>query len=1173
MKGILPIWSRRSSQKSSARSLKSRQRRSGTILQLNQLEDRIALTTTTSYFMPSPYASGAYLPIGQVDRVRVSFINQDNPDWVIDPASFNALDVSITRNGGSPINLSNGSPGEYKIGVVNSQTYRNSFWLVGLPRAILATGDYQLCINGSVSFLDADGNTVDTETISISSGSVSWQQRGGSVATWGANASGQTNVPSALLTATNVVSVAAGADYGMALLADGTVQAWGTGSVKTNLPVFTNAVQIAGGNQFASVLRADGSITTWGTDGSYKVVTNSPASGNFFSVQAGYQTGGALGDTQALNFVETAGSQATLVTWGNNADPTNAVGTGNGAMYVSPETVQGLVQLSMGNDFMVGVRADGSFWGYGGALPNGGIPYNPDATYVQALAGAKVTGATERYALTISNDYNTGNPYTTTGYGQNNYGTVNPANVTSVYAPYISAIWDGQSANGTTNIAANVSFNINSVSRIESGDLAVVGLASGSNQIKGWGYNGGVTPDNRVTGGLAYSAPGARVGYISSGATNTIVQVMDLTAPTLANSTIVPQAPLITGTFPLKWRATFSEPIDLTTFSTATCQVVYANGIAISSGFPITGLALVSGTTSTYEISVGTAGTNPPANFNSPVYMQINNPNGSAYIRDIAGNTLANGPYNSSTGIQIQTVGLSTVAGTSFDGKQWVVAGSTINYTLAFSDYVNISQATNTSNYAFTTLTGTLTGALVTSITSNENVGGFSRSFTVQVFTSSPTPTNTNASYKLSLIGGTVSFQGGGTSGQVDSNIVVVDNVTPVITGIVPVDASGNTPASTTIVANGNNLVRFKVSFSDPVTFQGASTAVGNFFSFVTASFAGTNSITATFSSVTNTANAAYSTDWVVNVVIAGQGRVNLKVNKSYTASGSTYSIVNPVGTAVPADSTSTSGWTIMSSVYTQSVKVNTYNTNASTTVVGLNPTNTFPTYIGAPAGVTFNTAQRSRVATTQFNFYAPVANLATSTAVPVPGADFKLQVWSGDNATGSFVDYNSIATDPISINVANSWGAGTTNYYSTYDLTFRLGSAPSTNMWSLPNGVYQVVMVNPSNLRNLDGVAAANGDAAYQTQFEFYRLFGNGDGTLPSGFRRTSVNLNDYNKTLAAFTNGSSAWQAWNFFSLVSLSGPFAVIGTNSYNRVLSYYTNGAYLNGRVLVNANPSS
>ncbi|MFM7129036.1 MAG: hypothetical protein ACKO0V_06735, partial [bacterium] len=188
MKGILPIWSRRSSQKSSARSQKSRQRRSGTILQLNQLEDRIALTTTTSYFMPSPYASGAYLPVGQVDRVRVSFTNQENPEWIVDPASFNALDVSITRNGGAPINLSNGNPGEYKIGVINSQTYRNSFWLVGLPRAALATGDYQLTINGSVDWarIDADpsGNEILTPTgvSEIPTGSVAWQQRGGSVA-------------------------------------------------------------------------------------------------------------------------------------------------------------------------------------------------------------------------------------------------------------------------------------------------------------------------------------------------------------------------------------------------------------------------------------------------------------------------------------------------------------------------------------------------------------------------------------------------------------------------------------------------------------------------------------------------------------------------------------------------------------------------------------------------------------------------------------------------------------------------------------------------------------------------------------------------------------------------------------------------------------------------------
>jgi len=172
MKGILPNWLRRSSQNSNNRLRKLRERRQGMVPKIYQLEDRVVLASSVNYFLPSPYSGGAYLPVSQVDRARVSFI-PENADWTVDPSTFTALDVSITRNGGSPIDLSNGSPGQYKIGVVGSETYKNSFWLVGLPRVALATGDYQLSISGTIHWLDAYGNQVSTENVNASAGTVS----------------------------------------------------------------------------------------------------------------------------------------------------------------------------------------------------------------------------------------------------------------------------------------------------------------------------------------------------------------------------------------------------------------------------------------------------------------------------------------------------------------------------------------------------------------------------------------------------------------------------------------------------------------------------------------------------------------------------------------------------------------------------------------------------------------------------------------------------------------------------------------------------------------------------------------------------------------------------------------------------------------------------------------
>jgi len=1167
MKGILPNWLRRSSQNPNNRLRKLRERRQGMVPKIYQLEDRVVLASSVNYFLPSPYSGGAYLPVSQVDRARVSFI-PENADWTVDPSTFTALDVSITRNGGSPIDLSNGSPGQYKIGVVGSETYKNSFWLVGLPRVALATGDYQLSISGTIHWLDADGNQVSTENVNASAGTVSWQQRGGSVAAWGSNVSGQSNVPANLTSATNVVSVAAGLDYGLALKSDGTIQAWGTGTVATALPTISGVVQISGGNQFAIALKVDGSIQAWGTNTSGSVA-NVPTSGNYFAVSAGYATGGAIGDTNSLNVpTESVGTDGTLVTWGSNTDSTGI----NNSMYVLPDTIQGLVQASLGNDFMVGVRADGSFWGYSGssdfAVPS--PSYHPEATYIQAIAGQKSTGTVQRYSLTISNSYDTGSSYTTTGYGDNDFGTVNPANVTGASANFTSAIWNGLSANGSTNIANATSFNLNSLSQLAAGEISVIGLSSNSNQIKAWGYNGGPTPDGRVTGGLTYSASGSTVGYVNSGPINTVVQVMDLTAPTLSNGTIVPQAPTTTGTFPIVWQANFSEPIDLTTFTTGNCEVVYANGTVVS-GFPVSSISLANGTTSAYNITVG-ANSTVPANFNGQVFLRINNPSGSTYIRDIAGNTLANGPYVSTNSITISTSGFSTSAGTLFNNAQWVAPG-VVNYTLSFTDYANITQATNPANYDFTQLTGTLSSKTILSITANENVGGGSRSFNVQVVTGNPTPTSSTASFKIYLKPNTVQVPVGGSfSPHVDSNTVMVDNISPVsISSITPSTANGSAVASPYVVSTGTTTVYYKVSFNDYVQFQGAAGSISNFFNFSYSAFAGINTAAAFVGTVTNTAGAAYAQDWIVQVAVTGQGVVDMTVKSSYTSGSTTYGIVNPVGSTVSANGTSSPDWTVMTSVYTQGNLVNTYNSNATTTVTGLNPTNNTPAYYGAPAGVTFNTAQRSRVAKMQYNFYAPVANLS-STAAPVTGADFKLQVWSGTNATGSFVDYNTgkVAADQISIAVDNRWGAGATNYFSTYDLSFRLGSA-TTEMWTLPNGYYQIVMVNPSVLKNIDGVAAANGNAAYQSQFEYWRIFGNGDGQVPGGFpSEVGVTVDDYNNTLLAYANGNSFWAAWNLFSMIyqDPSDPFTAVTTDDYNQVLLNYARGVYLDGRVIMN-----
>ncbi len=83
------------------------------------------------------------------------------------------------------------------------------------------------------------------------------------VVAWGKNSSGQCDVPLGLR---NVVAVAGGEDFSMALRSDGRVVAWGANSYgQTNVPVAaSNVVAIAAGNFFGLALKSNGTLVAWG---------------------------------------------------------------------------------------------------------------------------------------------------------------------------------------------------------------------------------------------------------------------------------------------------------------------------------------------------------------------------------------------------------------------------------------------------------------------------------------------------------------------------------------------------------------------------------------------------------------------------------------------------------------------------------------------------------------------------------------------------------------------------------------------------------------------------------------------------------------------------------------------------------------------------------------------
>lgn len=88
----------------------------------------------------------------------------------------------------------------------------------------------------------------------------------GTVAAWGRNVEGQTDVPADLV---NVKSIDTGGRHTVALKEDGTVVAWGwNANGQTDVPAdLTNVKAISAGDLFTVALKEDGTVVAWGYNG------------------------------------------------------------------------------------------------------------------------------------------------------------------------------------------------------------------------------------------------------------------------------------------------------------------------------------------------------------------------------------------------------------------------------------------------------------------------------------------------------------------------------------------------------------------------------------------------------------------------------------------------------------------------------------------------------------------------------------------------------------------------------------------------------------------------------------------------------------------------------------------------------------------------------------------
>lgn len=210
----------------------------------------------------------------------------------------------------------------------------------------------------------------------------------GTVWTWGWNMDGQLGdgtttdkiIPSQVPGLTDVTQIAAGTYHVLALKSDGTVWAWGdnlygqigngTNGADVTTPVqvqgLTNVVKIAAGRFFSLAVKNDGSVWTWGQN-LYGQLGDGTTTDKYTPVQVS-------GLTLALPAIVAAGafhcsavkSDGTVWAWGRNSYGNLGNNTlDNSSIPIQMLDISDVVEMSNGTNFSIMVKSDGTFWGCG----------------------------------------------------------------------------------------------------------------------------------------------------------------------------------------------------------------------------------------------------------------------------------------------------------------------------------------------------------------------------------------------------------------------------------------------------------------------------------------------------------------------------------------------------------------------------------------------------------------------------------------------------------------------------------------------------------------------------------------------------------------------------------------------------------------------------------------